>query len=37
MIVLEDADLIELLRFVETGRRSEIDAFLQGRLDEIIH
>lgn len=37
MIVLEDADLISMLGFVASGRRSQIDTFLQGRFDEISH
>jgi hypothetical protein len=37
MLTLEDADLINLLHFVENGRRPAIDQFLQQRFDEIAH
>jgi len=37
MIVLEDADLVTLLQFVENARRLEIDELLQRRFDEIVH
>jgi hypothetical protein len=37
MLVLEDRDLTVLLQFVEQGRRSLIDDFLQQRFDEITH
>ncbi len=35
IIVLEDRDFIELLGFVEEGRRSHIDSFMQHRFSEI--
>ncbi|HEV7319026.1 MAG TPA: hypothetical protein VGO04_10505 [Ensifer sp.] len=37
MLVLEDADLERMLEFVEAARRSQINAFLQERYDEITH
>lgn len=37
MVVLEDSDLDELLEAVEQGARGRIDAYLQRRLDELIH
>lgn len=35
MIVLEDQDIIQMLEWIGTGRRSEIDRYLHRRLDEI--
>ncbi|ESY01336.1 hypothetical protein [Mesorhizobium sp. LNJC405B00] len=37
MLVLEDADLVQMLEMVERHRRPDIDTFLQRRFDEITH
>lgn len=37
MLVLQDADLVQMLQFVATARRSQINTFLQERYDEITH
>lgn len=37
MLVLEDNDMTLMLDHVASGRRSQIDDFLQGRYDEITH
>jgi len=37
IIVLEDADIIEMLKLVKNGQRDRVDSFLQRRLDEISH
>ncbi|WP_051355383.1 hypothetical protein [Mesorhizobium erdmanii] len=37
MLVLEDADLVQMLEMVERRRRPDIDTFLQRRFDEITH
>lgn len=37
IIILEDVDLNEMLRFVSIGSRRNISDFLQGKLDAVIH
>jgi hypothetical protein len=37
MIILQDADIVRMLEFVETGQRSQIDNFLQTKFDEVSH
>ncbi len=37
MLVFDDTDLTQMLEMIEQGRRSDLDAFLQRRFDDISH